>query len=122
MMKSFISVLISVIIIPTLMITFGMVWRKHPPKNINWIYGYRSRRSMKNNKTWEFAHLYQAKVWRWSGIILLIFSLIFALLFKESYKEIPAWIFYIELAIMVLSILPTELALSKRFDKEGKLR
>lgn len=46
----------------------------------------------------------------------------FALLFKKDYKEIPYWIFYIELAIMILSIVPTELALAKRFDKEGKLR
>lgn len=121
-MKFSILVLISVIPVPVLMIVFGLLWKKHPPKSINWMYGYRTRRSMKNNKTWEFAHLYQAEMWRWSGIALLVFSLIFALLFKKDYKEIPDWIFNIELGIMILSIVPTELALAKRFDKDGKLR
>lgn len=121
-MKSFISVLISVIVIPIMMIAFGLLWRKHPPKNINWIYGYRSRRSMKNHITWQFAHKYQAKIWYWSGLALLVFSLIFALLFKGSYKEIPGWIFYMELAVMILSIIPTEVTLAKIFNKEGNLR
>ncbi len=121
-MKSLIPVLISLIIIPIFMITFGMLWRENPPKSINWIYGYRSKRSMKNSKTWKFAHLYQAKLWRWSGIVLLVFSVIFALLFEKNYKEIPGWIFHIELAVMILSIIPTELALAKKFDKEGNLR
>lgn len=121
-MNSFISVLISVIIIPIMMLTFGVIWRGHPPKNIKWIYGYRSFMSMKNHETWKFAHLYQAKVWRWSGVPLLIFSLIFALIFKKGYKEIPYWILYTQLAILVLSIIPTELALVKKFDKKGQLR
>ena len=121
-MKSFISVLISVIVIPIMMVAFGLLWRKCPPQNINWIYGYRSRRSMKNHITWQYAHQYQAKTWYWSGVVLLVFSLIFALLFKGSYKDIPAWFFYMELIVMIVSIIPTEVTLAKRFDKEGNLR
>lgn len=120
-MKFSMLVLISVIPVPVLMIVFGVLWKKHPPKSINWIYGYRSTRAMKNDKTWKFAHLYQAKVWRWSGSILLAFALIFSLSFKKSYKEIPSWIFYAELGIMILTTIPTEMALRKRFDKEGNL-
>jgi uncharacterized membrane protein len=121
-MKSFIPVLISVIPVPILMIAFGILWKKHLPKSINWIYGYRSTRAMKNDNTWKFAHLYQARVWRWSGSILLVFALIFSLSFTKSYKEIPAWIFYTELGIMLLTIIPTEIELRRKFDKEGSLR
>lgn len=121
-MKSFIPVLISVIPVPILMISFGVLWQRHIPKSINWIYGYRSIRAMKNDSTWKFAHLYQAKVWRWSGSILLIFTLIFSLNFTKSYKEIPSCIFYTELGIMILTIIPTEIALRRKFDKEGSLR
>lgn len=103
------------------MIIFGFLWRKYPPKNINWIYGYRSLTSMKNEDTWNFAHIYQAKVWRWTGIILLIAVLMFSLLFKKNYKEIPSWVFYSELIFLILTIIPTELSLRKKFDKEGNL-
>lgn len=121
-MKSFIPVLISVIPIPILMISFGVLWKRNIPKNVNWIYGYRSFMSMKNDEIWKYAHLYQAKIWRWSGAVLLIFSLVFSLTFKKGYEEIPSWIFYTELAIMVLSIVPTELSLIKKFNKEGNVR
>lgn len=43
-MKFSIPVIISVIPVPVLMIVFGVLWKKHPPKSINWIYGYRTRR------------------------------------------------------------------------------
>lgn len=121
-MRFSIPVLISVIPVPILMIAFGVLWKNHPPKSINWIYGYRSIRAMKNDKTWNYAHIYQAKVWLWSGSILLVFALIFSLSFAKSYKEIPDWIFYAELGIMILTIIPTEIALHRQFDKEGKLR
>lgn len=115
-MKFSIPVLISVIPVPILMIAFGVLWEKHPPKSMNWIYGYRSIRAMKDDNTWKFAHLYQAKVWRWSGSILLVFALIFSLNFTKSYKEIPSWIFYAELGIMILTMIPTEIALRRKFD------
>ncbi len=120
-MNNFIPVLLSVLPVPTIMIMFGVLWKKHPPKNINWIYGYRSPRAMKNENTWNFAHMYQAKVWRWTGSILLILVLIFSLLFTKNYKEIPSWIFYSELAFLILTVIPTELVLRKKFDKKGNL-
>lgn len=121
-MKSFFQVLISVIPVPILMIVFGFLWKRHIPKSINWIYGYRSIRAMKNDSTWKFAHQYQAKIWRWSGSILLVFALIFSLSFTKSYKEIPNWIFYIELGILILTIILTEMTLRRKFDKEGSLK
>lgn len=51
-----------VLLIPGTMVLFGYVWKKHPPKTINGIYGYRTRRSMQNWATWEFAHQYCARL------------------------------------------------------------
>ena len=120
-MNSFIPILLSLIPVPAIMIIFGFLWKKHPPKNINWIYGYRTARSMKNQNTWDFAHMYQAKLWRLTGSILLILVLIFSLLFKKNYKEIPSWIYYSELVFLILTIIATELAIRKKFDKDGNL-
>ncbi len=57
----------SIILIPL----FFVVW---PPKKINGLYGYRTPRSMKNQKNWDAAQ-------RYSSRLLLKFSIISFLLF-----------------------------------------
>ena len=118
----FIFLLIMNSLVPIMMITFGVLWKNHPPKSINWIYGYRTSMSMKNNEIWKFAHMHNAKIWRWSGIIWLITSIILMILSKHDYEKISELITLIGLAILVLSLIPTEIALRKRFDKNGNLK
>lgn len=118
----FIFLIIMNSLIPIMMIAFGALWKKHPPISANWVYGYRTSMSMKNEETWKFAHFYHSKVWFWCGIVLFIVSLIIMLLFRSNYEKISTWVIYIQLAIMILSIIPTEIALRKRFDQDGKLK
>lgn len=33
----------------------GLIFKKNPPKTINWWYGYRTKRSMENQEKWDFA-------------------------------------------------------------------
>ncbi|MBW4828287.1 MAG: SdpI family protein [Clostridiaceae bacterium] len=121
-MKMYIFLIIMNSLIPITMLGFGALWKKYPPQSINWVYGYRTKMSMKSKETWGFAHAYHAKVWFYSGIILLTVSLIVMLLFRKNYEKIFTWIIYIQLAVMMLSIIPTEIALRKRFDKNGNLK
>ena len=44
------------LIIPIIMLAFGLISRYRPPKNINGVYGYRTTRSMKSQATWDYAH------------------------------------------------------------------
>lgn len=118
----FIFLLIMNSLIPVMMLIFGILWKNHPPSNINWMYGYRSSMSMKNQETWKFAHMHNAKIWRWSGAIWLVVSILLMLLFNNSYEEVSEWISCIGLSIIFLSLIPTEVALKKRFDKDGNLR
>lgn len=118
----FVFLLVMNSLIPVTMIIFGILWKSHPPKSINWAYGYRTSMSMKNNETWKFAHAHNAKIWRWVGIIWLIISIVVMFLFKDNYEVISIRITFIGLAIMILSLIPTEMALRKRFDKNGNLR
>lgn len=97
------------------MLGFGALWKKYPPKTINWAYGYRTKMSMKNEETWKFAHSYHANIWFWGGIILLVVTLIITFLFKESYEKASIWLICIQVAILLLSLIPTEVALRKRF-------
>lgn len=57
-----------------------------------------------------------------SGSILLVFALIFSFKLAEATIEIPSWIFYIELGILILTIIPIEIALWRKFNKDGCLR
>ena len=46
---------------------------KKPPKEINGLYGYRTPRAMKNQKIWEYAQVYSAKVMmKYGGYFLLL--------------------------------------------------
>ena len=38
----------------------ALVFRMFPPKKINYLYGYRTSRSMKNIENWNFANQYSA--------------------------------------------------------------
>lgn len=49
---------------------------KRPPKKINWFVGYRTRKSMKNEKVWEKANRYCGKLWIIIGLMMVIVAVI----------------------------------------------
>ncbi|WP_452226097.1 SdpI family protein [Lacinutrix cladophorae] len=54
----------------------GVFMQIFPPKKINSLYGYRTNRSMQNQKKWDFAQKYAARLLTIIGLVLLIISLI----------------------------------------------
>ena len=63
-------------------IVTGFILLKYPPKNINFLYGYRTKNSMKSKERWDFAQKYSAKLMIKGGffyIVLGILSLFFSL-------------------------------------------
>jgi len=112
---------VETMIIPLIMFFIGIAWKKHAPKKINYIYGYRTKMSMKNADTWEFAHKYTGRLWYVLGGILTIITSIFILAFmnSESFEEIVLILNYANLAVLISSIFFVEIALKKNFDKQG---
>lgn len=113
-------------IVPVTMIGFGKMFLKNAPTEINWAFGYRTSMSMKNQDTWEFAHKYCGKLWYTCGIALLPIS-IFPMFFVIGQNEDTAGnlggiLFVIQLIFLIGSIFPTEKALRKTFDKNGRRR
>jgi Predicted integral membrane protein len=110
--------------VPAVMIVFGSVCRKGAPKDINHVFGYRTTMSMKNKDTWEFAHRHCGRVWRLVGWILLVLSA--AAMFFAWGKEIDAVgnfgliLILVQTVILLISIAPTEIALRKTFDEDGR--
>ena len=64
------------LLIPTVMMLAGYMMRKHCPKQINRVVGYRTARSMKNMDTWKFAHDYCGRLWQRIGAFLLPLSVL----------------------------------------------
>ena len=114
------------LMIPVIMIVFGKVFFKNPPKEINMIYGYRTGRSMKNKDTWDFAHRYFGRIWLWGGIVLLPLSLVVMLFAlgrnQDTVGNVGGALCFVQMIPMIGAILPTEIALKKEFDAEGRKR
>ena len=112
------------LLIPVTMIGFGRVFTKNPPRKINKGFGYRSKRSMKNQDAWDFAQRYMGKVWwKWGWTLLPLAVLGQALtLLCPSMESVSNWGLVLttaETAVMMATIIPVERALKQTFDKDG---
>lgn len=54
--------LVCVLLVPLIMIIFGRIFKKSAPKDINYVYGYRTPMSTSSKEAWEFAHKYMGKL------------------------------------------------------------
>ena len=112
------------LMIPGVVLFFGRRFLKHPPKNINSLYGYRTTRSMKNQQTWDFAHETCGRLWVRLGMILLVLSLIaLALVFGQDVETVgivSGVLTAIQTVVLVGSIFPVERALKRNFDDFGR--
>ena len=125
-MGFWVFMLIMDLLLPFTMIGFGRYFMKNAPKEINTVFGYRTPMSMKNKDTWEFAHGYCGKIWYVFGLILLPITVVCLLLIigkSEDYVgRVGGIICGVQLIPLIGSIFPTEMALKKNFDKNGKRR
>lgn len=112
------------LLIPIIMLIFGNVFTKHPPGSINMAYGYRTKRSMKNQETWNFAHEYCGRIWKNAGAVTLVISLLISLavffMDDAGFGYLSLILEHLQLVILIGSLYPVEKALKKNFDDEGK--
>lgn len=114
---------INYLLIPFIMLFFGVLFIKHSPKDINGIYGYRTPMSVKNQDTWDFANQYMGKLWTKLGLIMLIISIILEFLSVYKFmKNINSILIPIQIVVLIASIFPVEKALKKHFDENGNRR
>ena len=124
-MNFWIFMLVMNLLIPLVMIIFGRVFEKKPPKigMSKFAFGYRTIMSMRNADTWEYAHRFFGKLWFRFGIVVGVISII-ALFFvigkdKDTVGFAGMIICYVQMAVMLIPVIPTEISLRKRFDKNG---
>lgn len=119
-----IFMLIMDLLVPCMMIGFGKLFLNKAPKNINYTFGYRTTMSMKNQDTWQFAHKYCGRLWFIGGLILLPVSIIPLLCVLgreiESIAAVGTVMCFAQIVPVVSSIISTEIALKRAFDKNGQ--
>lgn len=115
--------LVSLLLIPAVMVGFGMVCKKNPPKNINSWYGYRTSRSMASQEAWDFAHQVCGRIWRRWGIAMLPVSVLLLLpVFGRTVAVVGIWTCILVTAqcvVLIATIFPVERALKENFDQFG---
>ena len=97
------------------MLIISFIYFKYPQKKINYLYGYRTRRSMQNDGTWTFANKYAAKLLVNFSIYSLFIPPILYFLYPEN-NFIMTIIIHPALILSVLYF--TELQLKIKFKKE----
>ena len=123
---NYFALMITIFLIPLVMVICGMSYVKRGPKRITRLQGYRTKMSMKNRDTWDFAHKYLGDLWFKLGVpMLAVTSVVSLVVFRETNEKIMFWctvIVAIHIAVMVLPIYFTEKALKANFDENGKWR
>ena len=112
------------LLIPAIMLGAGKLFTKNTPKDINWIIGYRTTMSMKNEDTWAFAHkVAGAFWWKWGWVALVITVVGMLLLLGRSVElvsTVGCVLLFLQLVPVIAVIPHTEEALHNTFDKDGK--
>jgi len=127
-MNFWIFMLVMNLLTPLVMIIYGRIFEKKPPKiaRSKFAFGYRTVMSMRNEETWEYAHRFFGKLWFRFGIAVGLISIIVLFFFIGKDKDTVGFagmiICYVQLVAMLLPVIPTELALRRRFDKYGNRR
>lgn len=119
----FVLMFVCNLLLPLIMVIAGYFMYKHSPKDINGIIGYRTKLSMKNQETWDFAQKFCGKLWLKIGGIMLLLSIILQIPFKESNESTICWLTVIletvQVIILIVSIVIAEKTLKNTFDKDG---
>jgi len=122
-MGFWIFIVLSNLLILVIMFVFGKIFSATAPKKINYIFGYRTARSMKNEQTWEFAHKRLGKIWKRISIALLSVAVLPMLIVigksEDTIGTVGMIVCYFEIAVMILTVIIVEQALKKNFDKNG---
>ncbi len=104
------------LLIGPLMILISYIFAKYPPKKINDLYGYRTKRSMRNQDCWDFANRHSIRLMWKISLLTCVVQAIGLILLNERMALLTATIVLI--ATLIYSVYLTEKALKNKFDKE----
>ena len=109
---------------PLSMITFtagaifilaGIILRLFPPKKINYLYGYRTRSSMRSQQHWDFSQQYAANKMITGGFVMLLIAAVG--LYIPVLNDVLSLVLGLGsmVVIVIWLFVKTETAIKKRF-------
>ena len=105
------------LILGPLMVLLGFIFKLFPPKNINDIYGYRTKRSKLSQDIWDEANSYSPMLMIGVGVITSVVQVVFYYTMEfETGIGAAAGL----LVVLLLCTIPmTERHLKKNFEDKG---
>ncbi|SHG48342.1 SdpI family protein [Flagellimonas flava] len=94
----------------------GLIFKRNPPKKINWWYGYRTKRSMENQEKWDFAQKIGAENMMKYSLIPFLTSILGFLIDQQHIGLSIVIVILSALAWAFFSIYRTEAKLKSEFD------
>lgn len=118
-MKFWIFMFIVTLLIPTSLL---LTWYICPKiKTINNVSGYRTKRSMQNQDTWDFSQKYCSKISLYVFFPSLILAIVIMPTVTSKPVDVIGWIglgiTMIQMVSFIVIIISTEKALKKTFDE-----
>ncbi|MFN3752782.1 SdpI family protein [Flavobacterium sp.] len=95
----------------------ALIMLRFPPKKINYLYGYRTIASMKNQQVWDFSQRYSGIKMIQVGLVLVTISFLNFFLDLAEGLQVGLGLTLVILACLYL-FFATEKAIKKNFPKE----
>src|SRR5690606_36015306 len=96
----------------SIFIITGGIMYFFPPKKINSLYGYRTGRSMKSQKNWDFAQKYGAKALAVLGVLFIMISFTRTLLPFNNDQHALLGMFILIIGVVIMFLI-SEKAIKK---------
>ncbi len=101
-----------------LFLVIAVLFKSFPPGSINFLYGYRTKRSMKTDATWQAANKLSTSLMLSVGLATCLAQLIF--FYTGMSYEIQIGCSSAVLVVLLLATIPAvEIYLKKNFDEQG---
>ena len=110
------------LLIPVIMIVGGYMMYKHTPKSINGIYGYRTKRSMKNMDTWKFAHDRCGHLWWKVGWFIFFPTIIVQMPFTRCSENMIGIVTLLIEGIQILALIIPVFCVEKELKELENLK
>lgn len=119
----FITMLVIDLILPLIMIIFGIIFLVNIPKEKNYLEVNSKKMFSEYDETWQFAHRYYGKLSTIIGLLLIPITVI-AMLFLINKSQLLIGVFgigimIVEGGIVLLPIIPVKRAVKNEFDEFG---
>ncbi len=115
-----------ILVTPLFCLILGLICWRYPPKGPTWLLGYRSRRARASQEAWQFAQNVAGQIWFGLGLVQTVVFAWVCLGMQtwsvEAQCQAALISILVEDVLVLLSIIPTEVLLVRRFGRRSASR